>query len=1341
MYLCTLNNHTKMRKQSLFYLAFMLTLAVSARCQTLADYQFSTGNDASRWYTLDSTRNLLVTGSNYYLRSQLEDIGFTFPFADTSYSTFSATLAGDLRLGAVALTSGSTQGSPFHRLRANLNKPKINFFGCTGYASDSAYVRRQVFGSAPDRVLVVEFALQTYNTSSRAALFRYQVQLHENGDIQIVYPSQPPVRMPAPQRMQGLCVDSSDVLIVDSLHVVTHHTNGNSTYVAPGYWPDTNRYYRFNFPFNVCPAPQGLVAAQIDTTSVTLSWRNPNYINEFAVEYNDVMFIPGTGSGTALTTSDTAVTIQGLQRNHQYHFFVRPVCSEGDTGNAAYINASTASVSPVSDFPYLCDFESPDQRINWFITQGNINTQWFIDSAANNTNPGKYALYISQDSGLTNTGGDQPIGAYAYRDLNLEAGDWNISFDWRAYGDWTSSSGQTQYYHFLRAFLVPYFTNFTAQTPPSFPASPHHSAVPSGWINLVPQNNVLLGQTNWTTHQGTVTVPASGCYHLLFYWETDGYPPTIDLPAAIDNISVEHILCPQPRNLTATATQDEILLRWQRAAGENLWMLRYGNNEVFTNDTFYLAASLDFNTVYSFDVYSICGNGDTSFASSISIRTDNLDPGNQLPYICNFEDSLENRVWVMLNQNQNNSWHIGNAANNTNPGSNSLYISHDNGNTNSYSGNSFSLSYAYRSLILDSGEYLCSFDWRCVGDDNFHFARAFIVPQNSIPSAGTFPISNNHHASIPQGWIDLIPDNHYLSGQSNWTSHTSTFSISDSGLYALLFMWENDQYQPNNPPAAIDNITIQSYNCHTPSALTAYASQNYIDLTWNANNDANSWLIQYNDTSLVAITPSYTALNLNPNTEYSFYVSSLCYNGDTSLPASITIRTNCLPISSLPYACNFDDLPATLGSNHNFIPCWTRALNYNAYTPTINSDASSGNKYLYFNLVAGQQDTVCTALPPLDDNINAAYTELRFDAMRFNLLDLYQIPILEVGVMDDPNNIYSFSPIDTMSIANDSAFTHYAIPLLSYTGSGKYVAFRCIVSGSNFAFAACLIDNVELHEVLVCRSPQAVTAAVAADSISLQWTPGGNEQTWIVSYSDTILSTAEPRYVARGLEPNTEYQFAIASVCSFGDTSTAVVGRFRTDTLPTVPPPDTACLVPTNVTYYQDSPWADNAYKFHFSWSGDAPLYRVAITNQSSGTEHLFEVSDTTYYFDAEGDAGFWTMCVRALCDETNISQWSDTIEFDTPLCVGIGASTDAGVAITLYPNPTSGSATLTLGRLRGRVEISVVDLMGRVVMRKEIDCGDGAVKEEPIRGLASGTYYVRISSPTLTAIRKLIVK
>ena len=151
-----------MKTRNYVLLAFLLAFGASANGQMLADYQFSTGHDPSLWYTLDSTRNLLVDGSVYYRRSYIENIGFDFPFADTSYSQFSVTLAGVLRLGGTrALTTSGYQGSPFHPSNLNKNLPKIVFFGCSGYVSDSAYVHFQTFGTAPDRVLVVEYALQT----------------------------------------------------------------------------------------------------------------------------------------------------------------------------------------------------------------------------------------------------------------------------------------------------------------------------------------------------------------------------------------------------------------------------------------------------------------------------------------------------------------------------------------------------------------------------------------------------------------------------------------------------------------------------------------------------------------------------------------------------------------------------------------------------------------------------------------------------------------------------------------------------------------------------------------------------------------------------------------------------------------------------------------------------------------------------------------------------------------------------------------------------------------------------------------------------------------------------
>lgn len=1138
-----------MKTNSYFLLAVLLALATSAHCQTLADYQFSTGHDASKWYTIDSTYNLLTQGgSRYYKWSTLQEIGFSFPFADTSYSQFSVTHDGNLRLGPLlALSSSGNQGSPFFASRASTNNPKINFMGCSGYFSDSAFIHKQLFGTAPNRVLVVEFALQTYTTSSRQSLLRWQVQLHENGDIEIVYPSRTPPLFPNCNHQQGLCVDASDIWFVDQTHTATHYTEGCSVNIPAGNWPDTNRYYSFTFPHDVCLSPSNLVAAAVEDSSVTLRWNSFADAYSYLVEYSSSPLSAGQLGITLPTVYDTSVVIYGLQPNTQYYFYVRSIC--GDTSNMAMVTARTLQYAPVSNFPYYCDFESSDDRNGWIIP-GSLNTRWCMGTAVNNTTSGQYALYVSQNNGTSNTGGDDWIGTYAYRDVNLDSGDWVVTFDWRAAGDFmTNSAGTTNYYHFMRACLVPSSVAFNAATPPSFPApTPHSTAMPDGWIELNPDGHAFAGQTTWTTCQQTVTLHSPGCYHLMFYWETDGYEPDTDMPAAIDNVSIERQSCSQPQDLSATCSDNQIILTWTPGGNESMWMIRYGSIEDVSIDTVYYAVGLTSNTPYEFEVYSLCGAGDTSLPTSIYARTTDGGPVTSYPYVCNFEDSLAASQWVTLGHGQLNQWYVGQAANNTSGGQRSLYVSQDGGITNTYSGAARSRSYAYRRLVLDTFDYACSFDWRCLGDESFHFMRAFIVPEAAIPAAGTFPATSNIHITVPTGWIDLFPQTHYMSDQNTWTTHSQTFTVPDSGIYAILFLWENDEYTPNNPPAAVDNVRVIPYSCPMPSGLTASATQTTIDLSWNSSPDAAIWMVEYDTVTDFASTPYYTATGLTPNTEYLFRVTTLCHNADTSLASTLTVRTACNAVQTLPYTCDFEAYAIGTGNDEEFIPCWNRVRNYSTFSPYVSN--SSSNNYLYWNLTAGLLDNVYVTLPELDTNIDVAYTELRFKAMKVDYLTMFADPIMVVGVMTDPDIVSTFVPIDTITVTNESTFNTYIVPLLDYTGSGRYVTIRGTLNASVNTSAMCQMDDIELRELPICRMPRNLTFDSGIDTVALSWTPGGNEASWMVSYGDTAVATLSPVYVARGLHPDSLYTFSVVSICASGDTSSVLTASCRTLPLP-----------------------------------------------------------------------------------------------------------------------------------------------------------------------------------------------
>ena len=219
---------------------------------TLEDYTFTTGTDASQWYNVTNSTNIMDgTATGDYAVSTVKNIGFTFPFAGNIFTQFSVNSDGNLRLGENVTGTGNYT-SPFTSSNANYNNPKINGMGFDGYFDVSNYgnyVHMQVFGTAPNRVLVVEFNESSYSTTYRSYPWKWQVQLSENGTVQIVYASTAPSNYGVANQI-GLCVDATDGWTISTTdHTATHFTAGTSTTnAAASSWPGVNRYYRFTPP-------------------------------------------------------------------------------------------------------------------------------------------------------------------------------------------------------------------------------------------------------------------------------------------------------------------------------------------------------------------------------------------------------------------------------------------------------------------------------------------------------------------------------------------------------------------------------------------------------------------------------------------------------------------------------------------------------------------------------------------------------------------------------------------------------------------------------------------------------------------------------------------------------------------------------------------------------------------------------------------------------------------------------------------------------------------------------------------------------------------------------------
>ena len=107
-----------------------------------------------------------------------------------------------------------------------------------------------------------------------------------------------------------------------------------------------------------------------------------------------------------------------------------------------------------------------------------------------------------------------------------------------------------------------------------------------------------------------------------------------------------------------------------------------------------------------------------------------------IPYSCDFESSTELACWRFQNT-ANNRWTFGHATNNG--GTTSMYISNNNGLTNSFTYERKAVA-AYRNVALRSGVYSVSYDWKMDGYSwNPNLTTTQFMRVMLVPDATTLP--------------------------------------------------------------------------------------------------------------------------------------------------------------------------------------------------------------------------------------------------------------------------------------------------------------------------------------------------------------------------------------------------------------------------------------------------------------------------------------------------------------------------------------------------------------------------------------------------------------------------
>lgn len=179
----------------------------------------------------------------------------------------------------------------------------------------------------------------------------------------------------------------------------------------------------------------------------------------------------------------------------------------------------------------------------------------------------------------------------------------------------------------------------------------------------------------------------------------------------------------------------------------------------------------------------------------VTLIVDSTPPAQAIPFVYGFEDGLED--WILVNDAQTNRWHLGTAAVQT--GAQAVYISNDNGATNSYSITSSSTAHFYRDIDFPPGveDMWLKFDWRANGQSTFDYLRTYLIETTSTPVAGVLLSSSYQIGDV------------YVLGGANWQRASIALSNSLAGQSKrLVFTWRNNNLSGTQPPAAVDNIRI-----------------------------------------------------------------------------------------------------------------------------------------------------------------------------------------------------------------------------------------------------------------------------------------------------------------------------------------------------------------------------------------------------------------------------------------------------------------------------------------------------------------------------------------------------
>lgn len=620
-------------------------------------------------------------------------------------------------------------------------------------------------------------------------------------------------------------------------------------------------------------------------------------------------------------------------------------------------------------------------------------------------------------------------------------------------------------------------------------------------------------------------------------------------------------VCASPVDLrySLQATKDgDVLLSWNSVNNESKWNLKVSSTPIdpatddadaFTKNGItgagkgeQIVDELEVGKRYYWYVQTDCGDTQSAWTEERSFLVD-AAPAT-LPFFADFEDGWDG--FTVVQDNQVNQWTRGTLPlESAGREGSCLFVSKDGGTSYEFTRATLDRSHFYREIQFPEADeapngFELSFDWRCVGDQYNNVMKVYIAPLDVYPAAGEW---------MPSFATQIGP---YFCQKNEWTNTKLELPRTYAGgNYRIVFSWMNNQDAASmQPPAAIDNISVEALTCRTPISLTiSDITKTTAQVAWTQEGEdqPSEWMVEYGEmgfelgtgkTKRVTCTTAVID-QLTPGRYHTVYTKSICDEGAESQYSNpIHFASACEPITE-NYQTGFDDV------THEFFPlCWSsigKEQRGEVYILDNQIYAHSMPNCIAVNNGAAESSDFVAFVSPELSGIGDMNKRIKFWATIHK-----PFASLRIGVMSDPSDestyveLHKINATDLVNPADGTAMMSPFIlnlnsPLI--TDQHKHIVFK---HGCEAYMIVLFIDDFVYEAIPDFLEPQNLTlTTLGVDNAILEWEAGSREDEWEYvcgpygfdpDAADNIQKANTAYAVVKGIQPNVRYEVYVRGV-------------------------------------------------------------------------------------------------------------------------------------------------------------------------------------------------------------------